>query len=69
MRHAVIGPRPLTACILAVVALAGFATVSCTDPSGEGGGLLQSPTHEADALRQEEERRQQDRSRNGGGGY
>jgi hypothetical protein len=52
--------------------LLGFAAVGCAEsqpgPNVEEGGLLESPTHEADALRRAEERQEQNRSRNGGGG-
>jgi hypothetical protein len=45
----------------------GFAAVACSnihpEPDVEEGGLLESPTHEADAAR-----READRSRGGGGG-
>ena len=43
-----------------VSAVACFAAVGCSDftpaPDDEGGGLLESPTHEQDSLHQEEER-------------
>ena len=56
--------------LLSVTACLGAAGCSEIDPEpnvGEG-GLLESPTHEADALRREEERRQQ-QDRGGDGGY
>jgi hypothetical protein len=53
--------------VLACV-VAGFAAVGCSEihpeANVEEGGLLESPTHEADAARREAER-----NRNGGGGY
>ena len=40
--------------------VACFAAAGCSDfrpaPDDEGGGLLESPTHEQDSLHQEEER-------------
>jgi hypothetical protein len=54
--------------LLIVSALACFAVVSCSEihpePNIEEGGLLESPTHEQDAAREEVER-----NRGGGGGY
>jgi hypothetical protein len=66
------GLKPLAFGLLAVIALIGFAAVGCAEShpgaNVEEGGLLESPTHEADALRRAEERQEQNRSRNGGGG-
>jgi hypothetical protein len=49
--------------------IAGFAAVGCSEihpePNIEEGGLLESPTHEADAARREAER---SRGGDGGGG-
>jgi hypothetical protein len=60
-------------CLLFAVALIGFAAAGCSEirpePNAEQGGLLESPTHEADALRRAEERQQQNRGGGGGGGY
>jgi hypothetical protein len=40
-----------------------FAAVACSDirpaPDDEGGGLLESPTHEQDALHEEEQRQEE----------
>ena len=59
-------------CLLAVLVLAGFAAAACSDirpePNAEEGGLLESPTHEADSLRRSEERQEQNRGGGGGGG-
>jgi hypothetical protein len=52
-------------------AVAGFAA-SCSDitpePNDEGGGVLESPTNEADQMRQQEEQQQEGQQREGGGG-
>jgi hypothetical protein len=65
------GLRASSALILLSVT-ACFGPVGCSgvrsEPNVEEGGLLESPTHEADALRREEERRQQ-QDRGGNGGY
>jgi hypothetical protein len=65
-------PNRTASCMLAVLVLAGFAAAACSEirpePNAEG-GLLESPTHEADALRRSEERQEQDRGGGGGGGY
>ena len=53
--------------MLLVSAVASFAATGCSDvtpePNDEGGGVLESPTHEADEMRHQEENRQ-----TGGGG-
>ena len=58
--------------LLAVLVLAGFAAAACSEirpePNAEEGGVLESPTHEADALRRSEERQEQNRGGGGGGG-
>jgi hypothetical protein len=63
-------PKHTASCLLAVVALVGFVASGCSEirpePNVEEGGLLESPTHEADSLRRTEERQQQNRG--GGGG-
>ncbi|HZA67151.1 MAG TPA: hypothetical protein VE592_09375 [Geminicoccaceae bacterium] len=69
MNHDAIGSRPLAPCLVAVIALVGLAAVGCSDQTVEEGGLLESQTHQSDALRRAEERQEQNRSRNGGGGY
>jgi hypothetical protein len=61
--------RPLLH-LLPVVVLVGLAAAGCSEihpePNIEGGGVLQSPTHEQDALHRAEEREageEQDRRR------
>jgi hypothetical protein len=58
--------------LVALVALVGLAAVGCSDihpePNVMQGGVLDSPTHEADAMRQREERQERDRRGRGGGG-
>ena len=48
--------------MLLVSAVAGFFAVGCSDihpaPDDEGGGVLESPTHEQDTLREDEEHEQ-----------
>jgi hypothetical protein len=62
--------RRLTAGLLLTSAIAVVA--GCSDitpePNEEGGGVLDSPTHEADQMRQMEEQQQEDRETGGGGG-
>ena len=58
---------------LALLATAtALVAASCSEihpePNVEEGGLLESPTHEADSLRRAEERQQQNRGGGGGGG-
>jgi hypothetical protein len=60
--------------LLSLIVLVGVAAVGCSEihpaPEVEEGGLLESPTHEADALRRMEERQQrQNRGGGGGGSY
>jgi hypothetical protein len=66
-------PNRTASCLLAVLVLAGFAAAACSEIRPESdaeGGLLESPTHEADALRRSEERQEQNRGGGeGGGGY
>jgi len=44
--------------LLSVIALVGVAAVGCSDihpePNMEESGMLESPTHEADAVREDE---------------
>jgi hypothetical protein len=44
--------------VLSVIALVGVAAVGCSDihpePNMEESGMLESPTHEADAVREDE---------------
>jgi hypothetical protein len=48
-----------------VSVVACFAAAGCSDihpePNDEGGGALEAPTHEQDALRQEEQRQEEHR--------
>lgn len=57
--------RRTAAHLLSLVALLGLAAVGCSEihpePNVEEGGLLESPTHEADSLRQFEERQHENR--------
>jgi hypothetical protein len=63
--------RRLFGGLLLVGAMACFAA-GCSDitpePNEEGGGVLDSPTHEADQMRQMEEQQQENRQMGGGGG-
>ena len=65
-------PNRAASCLRAVLVLVGLAAAGCSDihpaPDAEEGGALESPTHEADALRRSEERQQQNRGGGGGGG-
>ena len=62
--------RRLFGGLLLASAVAGFAA-GCSDitpePNDEGGGVLESPTDEADQMRQQEEQ-QEGQQREGGGG-
>jgi hypothetical protein len=66
------GSKRAPSCLLFVIALIGVAAAGCSEirpePDVEQGGVLQSPTHEADALRRAEERQEQNRGGGGGGG-
>ena len=59
-----------TSGLAALLALVGLAAVGCSHPKPNAtqGGVLDSPTHEADSNRQMEERQEQDRRGGGGGG-
>jgi hypothetical protein len=63
--------RRLFGSLLLVSAVAGVAA-GCSDitpePNDEGGNVLESPTHEADQMRQMEEQQQENRQMGGGGG-
>jgi hypothetical protein len=63
--------RRLFAGLLLLSAVAGFA-VGCSDitpePNDTGGGVLESPTNEADQMRQQEEQQEENRQMGGGGG-
>jgi hypothetical protein len=54
------GLRRLFGSLLLVTAVASFAATGCSDitpaPNDEGGGVVGSPTDEADELREGEER-------------
>ena len=58
---------------LVLASIVGIAAAGCADIRPESdveqGGLLESPTHEADALRRAEERQEQNRGGGGGGSY
>ena len=64
--------RRVCCSLLLVSAVACFAATGCSDitpePNDEGGGVLESPTHEADQMRQEGEQQQENRETGGGGG-
>jgi hypothetical protein len=57
--------------VLLASAVAGFAA-GCSDitpePNDTGGGVLESPTNEADTMHQEEEQQEENRQMGGGGG-
>ena len=59
-----------TSGLAALLALVGLAAVGCShsEPNATQGGVLDSPTHEANSNRQMEERQEQDRRGGGGGG-
>jgi hypothetical protein len=66
-------PNRAASRLFAVVVLTGVAAAACSEVGTESdaeGGLLESPTHEADSLRRSEERQDQNRGGGGaGGGY
>jgi hypothetical protein len=72
MNRDVMGAKPLASCLLAVVALVGFAVVGCSDMRSESnveqGSAVGSPTEEADVIRRMEERQRRGNG-GGGGGY
>jgi hypothetical protein len=57
--------------VLVASAVAGFAA-GCSDitpePNNTGGGVLESPTNEADTMHQMEEQQQENQRMGGGGG-
>ena len=59
-----------TSGLAALLTMVGLAAVGCShsEPNATQGGVLDSPTHEADSNRQMEERQEQDRRGGGGGG-
>jgi hypothetical protein len=72
MRRDLSGSSRDASCLLAALAFIAFVGAGCSEvrpgPGAEQGGLLESPTHEADALRRVEEREDQNRGGGGGGG-
>ncbi len=72
MKSDMTGSKRAASSLLAVLVLVGCAVSGCSEirpePNAQEGGLLESPTHEADALRRAEEREQQNRGGGGGGG-
>jgi hypothetical protein len=64
--------KGLFGALLLVSAVACFAATGCSDitpePNDEGGGVLESPTNEADQMRQQEEQQEENREMGGGGG-
>jgi hypothetical protein len=58
-------------CLPFAVALIGLASAGCSEirpePDVEQGGVLEAPTHEADALRRAEQRQEQNRGGSRGG--
>jgi hypothetical protein len=65
------GQNRAASCLFAALVVMGFAGAGCSEihpaPNAEQGGLLESPNHEAEALRRAEERQQQNRGGGGGG--
>ena len=72
MKRAMTGSKRAASCLIAGLVLVGFAAAGCSEIHPESdvqeGGLLESPTHEADSLRRAEERQEQNRGGGGGGG-
>jgi hypothetical protein len=66
------GLRRLFGGLLLVSAVASFAATGCSDitpePNDTGGGVLESPTNEADTMHQEEQQQEENRMGGGGGG-
>ena len=64
--------RRLFGGLLLVSAFVSLVAAGCSDitpePNDEGGGVLNSPTHEADQMRQQEEQQRQGGGGGGGGG-
>ena len=65
------GLRRGSAALLLMGVVACFAA-GCSDitpePNDEGGGVLESPTNEADQMRQQEEQQMENQRMGGGGG-
>jgi hypothetical protein len=63
--------RRVSAALLLMGVVACFAA-GCSDitpdANNEGGGVLESPTNEADTMRQQEEQQQENQMNRGGGG-
>jgi hypothetical protein len=55
--------RRASGALLLASVIACFAAAGCADihpePNDEGGGVLQSPTHEQDSLHEEEQRQEE----------
>jgi hypothetical protein len=66
------GLRRVCCSVLLASAVACFAAAACSDihpeANDEGGGVLESPTNEADTMRQEEGQQEENREMGGGGG-
>jgi hypothetical protein len=64
--------RRLFGGLLLVSVVASFAAAGCSDitpePNDTGGGVLESPTNEADTMHQMEEQQQENQRMGGGGG-
>jgi hypothetical protein len=64
--------RRVCCSVFLTAAVAGFAAAGCSDitpePNDEGGGVLESPTNEADQMRQQEEQQEENQRMGGGGG-
>jgi hypothetical protein len=73
MNHDRQGWQRVSAGLLLLGLAAGFGGVGCSDIRPESdveeSGMIDSPTHEQDTLREAEGQQRQNRSRNGGGGY
>jgi hypothetical protein len=72
MERAMTGSNRAGSSLFAALVLIGLAAAGCSEihpeSNVEEGGLLESPTHEADSLRRIEERQEQNRGGGGGGG-
>jgi hypothetical protein len=71
MKRDMTGSNRTASCLFAALAFVGFAAAACSDihpaPNAGQSGVLESPNHEAEALRRAEERQQQNRGGGGGG--
>jgi hypothetical protein len=72
MKRGMTDSSRVASCLLAALALAGFAAAACSEihpeANSEEAGVLESPTHQADSLHRAEKRREQDSGGGGGGG-